>query len=74
MREEILMFLNQHSPTSKDAIFENKDSFSNVNWLIKFSYFCDIFEFLNKLNSLQDNNVTVFKVQERMETAIKSCL
>lgn len=50
MREEVLMFLNQQPPTAKDGIFEFKDSFSDVNWLIKLSYLCDIFDFLNKIN------------------------
>ncbi|MEE6510581.1 hypothetical protein FKM82_030541 [Ascaphus truei] len=35
MKEEVLMFLDQHPPTAKDVIFEFKDSFHDVNWVIK---------------------------------------
>jgi hypothetical protein len=72
MKEEVLMFLDQHPPTAKDVIFEFKDSFHDVNWLIKVAYLCDIFDFLNNLNlTLQGSNVTVFKVQEKVEAATK---
>jgi len=66
------MFLDQHPPTAKDVILEFKDSFHDVSWLINLAYLCDIFDFLNNLNpTLQGNNVTVFKVQEKIEAATK---
>lgn len=32
---EVLMFLNQHSPITKDTMFDFKDNFSDVNLLNK---------------------------------------
>lgn len=72
LKEEVLMFLEQHAPTSRDVIFQIKDSFLDVMWLIKVAYLSDIFDFLNNLNlTLQGTNVTVFKVQEKIESATK---
>lgn len=72
LKEEVKYFLEQHPPTARDVIFEFKDRFDDVNWLAKVAYISDIFEFLNNLNmALQGNNVTIFKVQDKVEAARK---
>jgi len=72
LKEEVSVFLEQNPPTSKDAIFEFKDRFHDANWLVKVAYICDVFDFLNNLNlALQGENVTIFKVQEKVEAATK---
>lgn len=72
LRNEVLLFLEEHPPTSKDTIFEFRDRFHDLTWLLKLAYLCDIFDFLNELNkNLQGDKVDVFKVSEKVEAAIK---
>lgn len=72
LKEEVSVFLEQNPTTSKDVIFEFRDRFHDANWLVKVAYICDVFDFLNNLNlALQGENVTVFKVQEKVEAATK---
>lgn len=45
------MLSEQHSPTTRDVIFEFKGRFHDVNWLIKVAYICDVFIIMNNLNT-----------------------
>jgi hypothetical protein len=73
MKAEVLLFLEQHPPSSRDVIFEFKDRFHEFDWLTKVAYLCDIFCFLNELGlNLQGANINSFKVQEKGEATIKN--
>jgi hypothetical protein len=72
MKNEVLLFLEQHPPTARYDIFEFKDRFHEFDWLTKVAYLCDIFCFLNALSlNLQGTNVNIFKVQEKGEVTTK---
>uniref|UniRef100_A0A452GFY1 DUF4371 domain-containing protein n=1 Tax=Gopherus agassizii TaxID=38772 RepID=A0A452GFY1_9SAUR len=65
LRTEILVFFNSH-PFHLASCMEN-----NV-WLQSLAHLADIFSRINDLNlSLQGLNITVFNVQERVESMIK---
>uniref|UniRef100_A0A674JCF8 HAT C-terminal dimerisation domain-containing protein n=1 Tax=Terrapene triunguis TaxID=2587831 RepID=A0A674JCF8_9SAUR len=65
LKTEILVFFNSH-PFHLASCMEN-----NV-WLQSLAYLADIFSRINYLNfSLQGLNVTVFNVQDRVESMIK---
>ncbi|XP_065254448.1 zinc finger BED domain-containing protein 5-like [Emys orbicularis] len=65
LRTEILVFFNSH-PFHLASYMEN-----NV-WLQSLAYLADIFSRINDLNlSLQGLNITVFNVQDRVESMIK---
>jgi hypothetical protein len=72
MKDEVLLFLEQHTPSARDVIFEFKDRFHEFDWLTKVAYLCDIFCFLNELSlNLQGANINIFKLQEKVEATIK---
>jgi hypothetical protein len=48
MKNEVLLFLEQHPTLARDVIFEFKDRFHEFYWLAKVVYLCDIFCFLNE--------------------------
>jgi hypothetical protein len=73
MKDEVLLFLEQHPPSAWNVILEFKDRFHEFDWLTKVAYLCDIFCFLNELRlNLQGVNINIFKVQEKGEATIRT--
>jgi hypothetical protein len=73
MKDEVLLFLEQHPPSARDVIFEFKDRFHEFDWLTRVAYLCDIFCFFNELSlNLQGANINIFKVQEKVEATVKN--
>ena len=72
LKDEVLVFLNEHPPSEKDAIFSFKDRFHNSEWLTKVAYLCDIFAAFNELNlNFQGISLNIFKVSEKVTAIIK---
>jgi len=72
LKDEALVFLNEHPPSKKDAVFPFKDRFHDFKWLLKVAYLCDIFATFNELNlNLQGFGLNIFKVLEKVAALIK---
>ena len=65
LRQELLTFLPLEKHTSAE-------SFQQTDFLLKFSYLCDIFEKLNKLNvSMQGNNANILELSDKIEAFVR---
>ena len=65
LRQELLTFLQ----LEKHRIAE---SFQQADFLLKFSYLCDIFEKLNKLNvSMQGNDANILELSDKIEAFVR---
>ncbi|XP_050522957.1 zinc finger BED domain-containing protein 5-like [Daktulosphaira vitifoliae] len=75
LKDEVLIFLNGHPPSKKDAIFPFKDRFHDFKWLIIVANFCDIFATFNELIiNLQGFGLNIFKVSEKVTAIIKKMI
>lgn len=65
LHREVQFFLKDHPHPLADK-------FNDFDWLARLAYLADIFASINKLNlSLQNRNVTVFDVNDKIEAMIK---
>ena len=65
LRQELLTFLQSERHSSAE-------SFQHTDFLLKFSYLCDIFEKLNKLNiSMQGNDANVLELSDKIEAFLR---
>ena len=65
LKQELLTFLQ----SERHPIAE---SFQQTDFLLKFSYLCDIFEKLNKLNvSMQGNDANVLELSDKIEAFLR---
>ena len=65
LRQELLTFLQSERHSSAE-------SFQQTDFLLKFSYLCDIFEKLNKLNvSMQGNDANVLELSDKIKAFIR---
>ena len=65
LRQELLTFLQSERHPSAE-------SFQQTDYLLKFSYLCDIFEKLNKLNvSMQGNDANVLELSDKIEAFLR---
>ena len=65
LRQELLTFLQSERHPSAE-------SFEQTDFLLKFSYLCDIFEKLNKLNvSMQGNDANVLELSDKIEVFLR---
>ena len=65
LRQELLTFLRLEKHT-------RAGSFQKTDFLLKFSYFCDIFEKLNKLNvSMQGNDANILELSDKIEAFVR---
>uniref|UniRef100_K7GA61 DUF4371 domain-containing protein n=1 Tax=Pelodiscus sinensis TaxID=13735 RepID=K7GA61_PELSI len=68
MKDEVLLFLEQHPSSAEDVIFTFKDRFHEFDWLTMVAYLCDIFCLLNYLSLiLQGTKTNILKVHEKVE-------
>ena len=65
LRQELLTFLQSERHPSAE-------SFQQTDFLLKFSYLCDIFEKLSKLNvSIQGNNANALELSDKIEAFLR---
>ena len=65
LRQELLTFLQSERHPSTE-------SFQQTDFSLKFSYLCDIFEKLNKLNvSMQGNDANVLELSDKIEAFLR---
>ena len=65
LRLELLTFLQLEKHRSTE-------SFQQADFLLKFSYLCDIFEKLNKLNvSMQGNDANILELSDKIEALVR---
>ena len=61
LRQKLLTFLQLEKHTSAE-------SFQKTDFLLRFSYLCDIFEKLNKFNvNMQGNDANILKLSDNIE-------
>ncbi|KAJ8878632.1 hypothetical protein PR048_019215 [Dryococelus australis] len=63
LKEEVSTFIEHHPPTAKDVIFQFKNRFHNVDWLLKAAY----------LTELQ-NEYNVSSLPDKISTDVKEHL